>query len=424
MSKACYALVDCNSFYASCEKLFRPDLRDRPVVVLSNNDGCVVARSAEARALGIGMATPFYQVHDLINREQVAVFSSNYALYADISARVMRTLEEMAPSVEIYSIDEAFLDLSGIEASRDLVNFGKEILQTVNRWVGVPVSVGIAPTKTLAKLANHAAKRYRKTGGVVDLRDRGRQRRLLAITPLKEIWGVGSRLSRRLESMGIRTALQLADSDPRLMRKAFSIVLERTVRELNGEACIALDEAPAAKQQIICSRTFGTRVTRYQDLREAISDYATRAAEKLREEHRYTRVVSIYLRTNPHSDRDLQYSNSASVALPMPTADSRDIIAASQELLRSIYRDGYRYMKAGVVLHDFFEAGVYQGNLFNPSSERPHARALMKTLDQINHSGHGRLFFAGQGIHRDWAMQRAYLSPRYTTSWQDLPIAR
>jgi DNA polymerase V len=424
MSKACYALVDCNSFYASCEKLFRPDLRDRPVVVLSNNDGCVVARSAEAKALGIGMATPFYQVRDLIKQEQVTVFSSNYALYADISARVMRTLEELAPAVEIYSIDEAFLDLSGIEASRDLVNFGREICQTVNRWVGVPVSVGIAPTKTLAKLANHAAKRYRKTGGVVDLRDKGRQRRLLAITSLKEIWGVGSRLSRRLESMGIRTALQLADSDPRLMRKAFSVVLERTVRELNGEACIALDETPAAKQQIICSRTFGTRVTRFQDLREAISDYASRAAEKLREEQRYTRVVSIYLRTNPHSNRDPQYSNSASVELPLPTADSRDIIAASQKLLHSIYRDGYRYMKAGVVLHDFYEPGVYQGNLFNPGRERPHAQALMQTLDQINHSGHGHLFFAGQGISRGWAMRRAHLSPRYTTSWQDLPVAR
>jgi len=424
MNTPCYALVDCNSFYTSCEKLFRPDLKNRPVVVLSNNDGCVVARSAEAKKLKIGMAVPLYQVRDLIQREQVTVFSSNYALYADISARVMRTLEEIAPAVEIYSIDEAFLDLSGVETSRNLLDFGQEIRRTVDRWIGVPVSVGIAPTKTLAKLANHAAKRYARTEGVVDLRDPVRQRRLLAITPLKEIWGIGSRLSQRLEAMGIHNALQLANSDPRLMRKAFSVVVERTVRELNGEACIGLDETPAAKQQIICSRSFGTHITQYRDMREAISDYASRAAEKLREEQRYARVVTIYLRTNPHNDRDPQYSNAASVELPLPSNDSRDIIAACQDLLRAVYRDGYRYMKAGVMLNDFYEPGVYQNDLFNPGQERPHAKALMNTLDQINRSGLGRVFFAGQGTHKDWGMQRAHLSPRYTTSWKDLPVVR
>ena len=420
MTPPCFALVDCNSFYASCEKLFRPDLKHRPVVVLSNNDGCVVARSSEAKRLGIRMAVPAYQIQDLIQQKQVSVFSSNYALYADISNRVMTTLEGLAPAVEVYSIDEAFLDLKGLE-SQDMEALGQHIRQTVDRWIGVPVSVGIAPTKTLAKLANHAAKQYTGTHGVVDLRDPARQRRLLDLMPVREVWGIGPRMEKHLERMGIRTAGHLADCDPGVMRRTFSITIERTIRELNGEACIGLDEAPAAKQQIICSRSFSQRITHFQDMREAISSYAIRAAEKLREENRYARSITVFLRTNRFNPREPQYTPSASTELPLPTSDSRDINETALELLRSIYRDGYRYMKAGVMLGDFYEPGVYQQNLFDQGQERPRSKALMTTLDRINHSGLGRLFFASEGIRKDWAMKRAHLSPRYTTSWKDLP---
>jgi DNA polymerase V len=381
-----------------------------------------VARSPEAKALGIRMAVPAYQIQDLIQKGQVAVFSSNYALYADISNRVMTTLEDLAPAVEVYSIDEAFLDLKGLQA-QDLNAYGQDIRQTIDRWVGVPVSIGIAPTKTLAKLANHAAKQFPRTQGVVDLRDPAWQRRLLDIMPVREVWGIGPRMEKHLEQMGIRTTQELADCDPGVMRRTFSVNIERTIRELNGEACIGLEEEPVAKQQIICSRSFSQRITCLQDMREAISSYAVRAAEKLREENRYARVVTVFLRTNRFNPREPQYTPSASIELPLPSSDSRDINEAALELLQSVYRDGYRYMKAGVMLGEFYEPGVYQQNLFDNGQERPRSKELMTTLDQINRSGLGKLFFASEGIRKDWAMKRAHLSPRYTTSWKELPKA-
>ncbi|XBS70266.1 translesion error-prone DNA polymerase V subunit UmuC [Acerihabitans sp. KWT182] len=280
-----YALVDINSFYASCETVFRPELRGRPIVVLSNNDGCVIARSAAAKQLGINMAEPYFKIREQLARCGVAVFSSNYSLYADMSARVMTLLEEMAPAVEVYSIDEAFLDLTGVGFCTSLEQFGREVRETVLRCTKLTSGVGIAPSKTLAKLANHAAKKWHKTGGVVDLSSPLRQRKLMALTPVEEVWGIGRRLGRKLRAMGIGTALQLADSPPAFIRKNFSVVLERTVRELCGESCLAVEEMPAVKQQIISSRSFGSRISRYQDMREAVCDYAGRAAEKLRSEN-------------------------------------------------------------------------------------------------------------------------------------------
>ncbi|MBT4928355.1 MAG: Y-family DNA polymerase, partial [Cellvibrionales bacterium] len=241
---AIFALVDCNNFYASCEKLFRPDLANTPVVVLSNNDGCVVARSKEAKALGIKMGIPIFKIQPQIRQHGIKVFSSNYSLYADMSDRVMRTLEDMAPRVEIYSIDEAFLDLTGIQSAISLIDFGQQVKHTIDRWIGITVCVGIAPTKTLSKLANHAAKKYSATRGVVDLTDRNRQRKLLALTPVEDIWGVGRRLSARLQAMDIHTALDLADTSAKSIRQHFSVVLERTVRELNGESCMDLEQVP------------------------------------------------------------------------------------------------------------------------------------------------------------------------------------
>lgn len=239
-----FALVDCNNFYASCEKLFRPDLADRAVVVLSNNDGCVVARSKEAKALGIKMGVPVFQIRELINKHKVVAFSSNYALYADMSARVMRTLEDMVPAVEVYSIDEAFVDLSGMANSINLTDFGQLIRQRIQQWIGITVCVGIAPTKTLAKLANHGAKSWPKTGGVVDLTSKERQRKLMALLPVNEVWGIGGRLTKRLDDIGIHTVLQLADAPTKLIRQQFSVVVERTVMELNGESCIELEDIP------------------------------------------------------------------------------------------------------------------------------------------------------------------------------------
>jgi DNA polymerase V len=416
-----FALVDCNNFYASCEKLFRPDLKDRPVVVLSNNDGCVVARSREAKLLGIKMGVPVFQIKAEMQRHGILAFSSNYALYADLSSRVMRTLEEMAPRVEVYSIDEAFLDLTGIESAISLVEFGQQVRERIGHWIGITVCVGIAPTKTLAKLANHAAKKYPATQGVVDLTNPERQRRLLALVPVDDVWGVGRRLSKRLNALGITTALDLANASPRAIRDQFSVVLERTVRELNGESCIELEEIPPIKKQIVCSRSFGVKVTHFELLREAVCEYATRATEKLRKEQQQAKVLTVFIRTSPFKDNEPQYSNSASGELLIPSCDTRDFIELANHLLKRIWKDGFRYAKAGVMLSDFYDPGMFQPGLFDDVSTRSNSQQLMSVLDTINQSGAGKVFFAGQGTKKDWSMKREHLSPAYTTRWDQLP---
>lgn len=416
-----FALVDCNNFYASCEKLFRPDLKDTPVVVLSNNDGCVVARSREAKLLGIKMGVPVFQIKAEMQRHGILAFSSNYALYADLSSRVMRTLEEMAPRVEVYSIDEAFLDLTGIESAISLVEFGQQVRERIGHWIGITVCVGIAPTKTLAKLANHAAKKYPATQGVVDLTNPDRQRRLLALVPVDDVWGVGRRHSKRLNALGITTALDLANASPRAIRDQFSVVLERTVRELNGESCIELEEIPPTKKQIVCSRSFGVKVTHFELLREAVCEYATRATEKLRKEQQQAKVLTVFIRTSPFKDNEPQYSNSASGELLIPSCDTRDFIELANHLLKRIWKDGFRYAKAGVMLSDFYDPGMFQPGLFDDVSTRANSQQLMSVLDTINQSGAGKVFFAGQGTKKDWSMKREHLSPAYTTRWDQLP---
>jgi DNA polymerase V len=421
---ATFALVDCNNFYASCEKLFRPDLKDRPVVVLSNNDGCVVARSREAKALGIKMGVPAFQIEGAIRQHGIVVFSSNYALYADMSQRVMTTLEQLAPAVEVYSIEEAFLDLTGLDSAVSLTSFGQQVRQTVLDWIGITVCVGIAPTKTLAKLANHAAKQYPSTGEVVDLTDPARQRKLLALLPVQEVWGIGRQLTQRLGAMGIHTALELADANPKQIRKAFSVVVERTVRELNGESCLDLEKVPATKKEIVCSRSVGERITARTALREAIATYISRASEKLRGEGQYAKAVTVFLRTSAFNTQEPFYSNSATAALPLPTDDTRDLQAKALSLLDHLWRDGYRYAKAGVMLTDFHTPGVYQPELFEITRPRANSRALMSVVDTINHSGVGKVWFAGQGVQKAWSMKRERLSPAYTTRWSDLPVVQ
>lgn len=419
-----FALVDVNSFYASCETVFRPDLRGKPVLVLSNNDGCVIARSAEVKELKIPMGAPYFKLKDEIRRHKIHVFSSNYALYADMSNRVMTTLEQMAPSVEVYSIDEAFLDLTGVRNCRVLEDFGREVRERIKRDTHLTVGVGIAQTKTLAKLANHAAKKWKQTGGVVDLSNVDRQRKLMALVPVEKVWGVGRRISKKLNAMGIITAKDLSEQSTYIIRKHFNVVLERTVRELRGEPCLELEEFAPTKQQIVCSRSFGSRITEYMDMRQAVCSYAERAAEKLRRERQYCSQVAVFVRTSPHAEGEVFYGNQAMGKLLTPTNDTREIIRVAMQGLDHIWRDGCRYMKAGVMLGDFYSQGVSQLNLFDEFKPQANSESLMRVVDGLNQSGKGKLWFAGQGIQKSWEMKREMLSPAYTTRLSDLPVAK
>ncbi|PLR37810.1 translesion error-prone DNA polymerase V subunit UmuC [Chimaeribacter arupi] len=419
-----FALVDVNSFYASCETVFRPDLWGQPVAVLSNNDGCVIACNAQARRLGLKTGDPYFKLGEYCRAHGVHVFSSNYTLYADISHRVMTILEEMAPATEIYSIDESWLLLQGMARLMPLEEYGRRVQARVQKEAHVTVGVGIAQTKTLAKLANHAAKRWRKTGGVVDLSDPLRQRKLMALVPVSDVWGIGGRLSKRLMLMGIHTALDLAQAHTGLIRKQFGVVLERTVRELRGESCLALELEPAAKQQIVCSRSFGHRLTAKEEVRQAVCAFAERAAEKLRGERRYCRQVTVFIRTSPHDAQGDHYTPHATAQCQTPTQDTRDIIALAMQAFERIWLEGYRYMKAGVMLGDFYNEGVAQFGLFDELVPRANSEALMQVVDHLNRTGKGSLWFAGQGVQKSWQMRRAMLSPAYTTRFADLPVVK
>ncbi|TPE46593.1 translesion error-prone DNA polymerase V subunit UmuC [Maribrevibacterium harenarium] len=419
-----FALVDCNNFYASCEKLFRPDLRDRPVAVLSNNDGCVVARSKEVKALGIKMGVPVFQIKEDVEKYDIQCFSSNYALYADMSARVMSVLEQEAPEVEIYSIDEAFLNLTGISTVEDLTQFGLRIKQQVHQWTGISVGVGIAPTKTLAKLANHAAKTYPATQSVVNLMSPERQRRLMALVDVSDVWGVGRRISERLKKQGIHTALDLADANAKAIRKEFSVVLERTQQELNGLSCLDLEQVTPVKQQIVCSRSFAERITEKPILQQAVAKYVARAAEKLRGEKRVAKSIQVFIRTGLFNNNDPRYVAALSTRFATPTSDTRQLMHSADQLLNKIYRAGYRYAKAGVMLSDFFDPNQQQLDLFTPSKKSERSDTLMAAIDQINQKAKGKVFFASQGVTPQWLMKREQLSPAYTTRWDQLPVVR
>lgn len=416
--KRTFAIVDCNNFYASCERLFRPDLKHVPLVVLSNNDGCVVARSQEVKDLGIKMGIPVFKIQDEIKRYGIQVFSSNYTLYGDISSRVMQTLEQLSPHVEVYSIDEAFLDLSSIDSLND---YGQMIRSTVLKHVGVPVCVGIAPTKTLAKLANYASKKFKATQGVVDLRDHKWQKRLMEITPVSEVWGVGRKLTESLQRRGVETVWQLAQMDTHQVRRLYSVVLERTVCELNGESCLELEETSSAKQQIVCSRSFGEKLTQYTDLREAVCEFAARATEKLRGENRLALMVNVFIRTSPFDKNGPHYDNAATGRLTQPSSDTRKILDPVTRLFDMIWKDGYRYAKAGVMLGDFCSPDNVQPNLFDNQQDNQENEALMQVIDTINHSGQGKIWFGAQRPKKDWFMRQANVSPAYTTRWNCIP---
>ncbi|MEI9600592.1 translesion error-prone DNA polymerase V subunit UmuC [Moellerella wisconsensis] len=418
-----FALIDVNSFYASCEKVFRPDLAGKPVIVLSNNDGCVIARSAEAKKLGVKMGELYYERRNYYRQNNINIFSSNYALYADMSNRVMSLLSMYAPRLEIYSIDEAFLDFTGLAYTFNLEDYGREIQSTILQRTHLPVGVGIGPTKTLAKIANHAAKTWRKTGGVVELSDKSRQRKLLSLIPIEEIWGIGRRISAKLRVMGIYTALDLANTSAATIRKTFGVTLERTLRELNGEPCIELEEVRKVKQQILCSRSFGKKVLEIETMRKAVCDYAERAAEKLREEKQRCRIIGLFIQTSRHASGE-DYTNSISIKLEYPSSDTRDIINAAMRGLDTIWRDGYRYYKAGVILSDFTDSDITQFDIFSTRKPFKNSDKLMKTIDTINNSSLGKVWFAAKGGDSGYQMKREMLSPAYTTNFDELPVVK
>lgn len=434
-----FALIDCNSFYANCEKLFRPDLKHKPVIVLSNNDGCVVARSAEAKALGIKMGVPYFQVKDFCAANDVTVFSSNYTLYADMSQRVMMTLESLCPAVEVYSIDEAFLYLADYPvAMQDLQRYGEILKRTVERHTGIPVGVGIGQTKTLAKLANHAAKKYPGTKGVCVLNQATWIRRLMQITEVGEVWGVGRRYVKRLNDMGIYNVYQLAVCEPAKIRQHFGVVLERTCLELNGQSCLELEHI-APKKQIVSSRSFSSCITCETDLSEAICGHVAQAARKLRAQQSVCRCLTVFAKNSPFSQHERYVSISGQYQLITPTADTRVLITAARAVLDKIYKDKVRYAKAGVMLSEICQHDELQPDLFAsgdpqslPSRSAQHSAKLMALIDTINQKHHAdkhsqpRLFIASQGIKdkQSWQMSRNYLSPCYTTRLQDLVVAR
>ena len=417
-----FALVDCNSFYASCERVFRPDLRTKPVVVLSNNDGCVVALTKEAKNLGVKMCDPWFKIEREFKQKCGIAFSSNYELYGDISSRIMSILEELAPKVEVYSIDEAFLDLTGISHCMNLEEFGRTCQKQIMQYTGMPVRVGIGPTKTLAKAASYGAKRYPTTQGVLDITDLYRREKLMTLMPVNEIWGVGHRLNKRLISQKVLTTFDLINMNIEQVRKQFSIMLVNTIRELKGESCIPLDNAPSPKKQIVVSRTFSTRVTELDYLEEAVSDYAARAAEKLRKEGKTCKMLSVFIRTNPFRRQDIQHREIRSFSMLYPTNDTRDLIKHAKLLLKDLYKEGFNYNKAGIMLNNFFDETTYQLDLFKKKDRNSKDFKMMALLDQVNKSSLGQISFLAQGIKKEWSMKRQLQSPRYTTSLKDVLV--
>lgn len=412
-----FALIDCNSFYASCERVFRPDLRHTPIVVLSNNDGCVIARSADAKPF-VKMGAPYFQIKHDLKRHGILAFSSNYALYGDLSQRVMTVIESLVPALEVYSIDEAFADLSGIPNREPL---GREIRRQVLRQTGIPTGVGIAATKTLSKLANHAAKKWqRQTGGVVDICDPVRRDKLLKVIAVGEVWGIGRRLTEQLQVMQIQTAWDLAQADPWTLRTRFSVVLEKTARELRGTACLDLEEVAPAKQAICCSRMFGVRLRTLAPIREAVASYAARACEKLRAQGSLCKRVRVSIRTGMFNPDEAQYARGLVCELPYPSDDTRLISAAAMGGLQQLFRDGYAYSKAEVLLLDLRPRGQFTDDLF-ASAPPAAAERLMQALDRVNGKwGRGTLRLASVPVDPDWSMRQALMSPRYTTRLDQL----
>lgn len=419
------ALVDCNNFYVSCERAFNPSLEGKPVVVLSNNDGCAVARSNEVKALGVKMAMPWFQMEQLAKQHGIIALSSNYALYGDLSARVMSILSTFSPVQQIYSIDECFLDLDGFDP-QSLLAYGQTIRQTIKQCVGIPVCVGIADSKTLAKLANHCAKkRFAGRDGVCDFGRYSETQlsKLFATIPVGDIWGIGRKISETLVAMNIETVEDLRTANQSRMRQQFSIVVERTVKELNGISCIELDGAGTARQQIMVSRSFGQEVSNFDDLSESIAYFATSAAEKLRKDGSVAASLSVFIQTNPFKEKSAQYQRQLVVPLGEPTGDTVKLVNAAIRGLREIYRTDYSYKKSGVMLMGLQPKDAVQAPLFDDVNEKGRSDKLMSVMDAVNQRmGRGSMTLAAAGTKQRWSMRRDSKSPNYTTDWDELPI--
>ncbi len=414
------ALVDCNNFYVSCERVFNPALIGKPVAVLSNNDGCIVSRSNEIKALKIPMGSPGFKYEALIRKHGGTLLSSNYALYGDMSNRVMQTLEMFSPEIEIYSIDEAFIRLNGFRI-RDLEEYAANIRKTTMKWTGIPVSVGVSKTKTLAKIANHVAKKYPAYNGVFNMLDKDRIDKVLKTIPVGDIWGIGRQYDKFLRQNKIETATQLRDAPDKFISHYMTKVGSKTVLELQGYSCVDLDEAPSPKKSIVTSKSFGKQVLSYAELEEAVSSYITRAAEKLRRQNCVAGHLMVFLNTNRFKEGP-QYNSSASTTLFPPTAYTPDMIKHSLELLDEVFLNGFEYKKAGVMLSDIIREEDVPLSFMETNYLDDRRKTLMTTMDKINkRTGQDTLFFASSGIKKDWEMKRAKLSPRYTTSWKDIP---
>lgn len=430
-----YALVDGNNFYVSCERVFRPSLEGRPVVVLSNNDGCAIARSNEAKAIGVAMGAPWFQIKHLAQQSGLVALSANFELYGDMSDRMMSLAAGLGHAQEIYSIDESFVELSGIHG--DLVERAHKVRSRILQWVGIPCCVGIGRTKTLAKLANHIGKMAERKPGsypshlaqVCNLEAMSPEERnaIFVATPVQEVWGVGRQISRRLQSGGIQTVQDLIRLDPATVRSHWSVVLERTVRELQGMPCIDLEHNPPAQKEIATTRSFGHPVLELHQLAEAVTEFASRAAEKLRQQNGLANQVLVFIRTSPFRP-DPQYSRSVTTPLRRPSADTAHIAKAALDGLQRIFQPGYTYAKAGVMLWDLQQEGQQQCELDLEGDNQKDRSRLMSALDELNQRyGKGTLHMASAGVEgnkRVWSMKQACRTPRYTTRWDDLPVAR
>ncbi len=415
-----YALVDSESFNASFERNFRQDLKNIPIVVLSNNDGCVIARSTEAKKMGIGMGVPWFKVRENFLKENGQVFSSNFTFYGDMSARVMNILEGFVPRVEVYSIDEAFLDFDTLKQNYNLYDFSCHIRTLVRQWTGIPVRIGIAPNKTLTKIAINEIKRRNIPTSVLHLSNKKEIRNALAHTSVGKVWGVGRKLTEHLNKAGINTALDLAEINPQGIRRKFSVVLERTVRELRGERCLDIDDDISSKKQIVVSRSFGKRISNLKELRPIVSNFAVRAAEKLRNERQKCSQVSVFVRTSPFNRNKPQHSDLKTIELFTPTNDTRDILAAAKKGLLPIFRSGYDYAKAGIILNKFSDEKTKQYSLFKDPNEPKQNMRLMKYLDQMNNY-ETQIYYASQNTKKWSPMKQNMTSPKYTTNWYELP---
>lgn len=417
--KTMIALVDCNNFYASCERAFNPNWNNRPVVVLSNNDGCVIARSNEAKALGIKMGVPAYQIKNEIERYGIGVFSSNYTLYGDMSNRVMTMLSSYSPNIEVYSIDECFLDFSGFERY-NLKEYGEEIVRTVSKGTGIPVSMGIAPTKTLAKVANKFAKKYKGYKGVCIIDTEEKRIEALKRTEIGDVWGIGHRYTKRLALYGVSTAYDFAQMPKAWVRQQMTVVGERTWKELNGEPCIDLELVTPDKKQICTSRAFGEAISEIEGLEEAVSSYASICAGKLRKQRSCAQALMVFIHTNNFREYLPQYFQNCVVKLPLPTNNTPEIVHYALIALRNIYRKGYFFKKAGVIIIDIVPDSAIQQNMFD-NVDRERQKKLMKVVDRLN-SGFNRnnLTLAVQGGRRKWKLKQELLSPCYTTRLSDI----